>query len=61
MKIKLFELKDYSEWHDWFALYPVIVLDGEKRYFIWFEKIQRRRIYAAMYSVDQYRLSTHRT
>jgi len=34
-------VKDYTEWHKWFAWYPVMVKPGDT-YIVWLESVERR-------------------
>jgi len=55
MKIKLPKEKDKSEWHTWFAWYPVYVRNYGERYLVWLESIETSTLYGAMSSYETYR------
>jgi len=55
MKIKLPKERDRSEWHKWFAWYPVYVRKYDERFIVWLQTIETSTLYGAMSSKDQYR------
>ncbi len=41
---------DKTEWHPWFAWYPVVVYYDSNKVWVWLEKVDRKRNYSSWWS-----------
>ena len=51
---KVFDNRDLSEWHIWFAWYPIFLWDDNV--WVWLENLEKRKYYSFESSTTDYRL-----